>query len=398
MKKLIFGFLITLLFILILPSGRSFAKHEALPDVIVVTGSPATASHLKKTLACYLERAGFSPDIPNSINFKSLNEGEVFKVTVPVSSSEGGVGDRQFVFKNVGMPKVEPFYVAFSNHPEKLCGSGLLFESGILLNKPVRLRYYHQGGKNVPPNYLGIYLKNNSAKPAKVHVVESVGGPSVNMIMAGHMNNLIFFSCLESNLGRVETIPAGSMFLVRQTLVKPDEVISGTMDVNLFEGGPLQVLVYASPNKDEEIIYGLKSDENDPHARGAYPLTKIYTNVTYTVGRGQAFYTIGDMPVEDMFKGKNFRGNYGVMYEYSINLVNPYDKDKTVTFIFQPRGGLATATFLIDSRTVSVGMIKAYQLARFAQITVKANSSRIVSLKTMPEDASNYPARIIIAD
>jgi hypothetical protein len=401
-------FTVTVLFISVF-IGVSYAQKTndkgtfKIPDTITVTGEPAAESHIRNVVARFLERAGFHGGAVSNMKFGNLKPGESITVNLPLQVQVAETGEiltartfKTITVNNEYMPPVSPVLLGFSNHPEKIRRPGLLFEVGALRGRPVRLRYYHLGEEESPPHYLNIYAINDSPRPARVHIIEAMGGPSTNWLMAGHMNNVRFFHNLSANQGWTETIPAKSTYLLNRIYMKPNEVISGTADLHILEGGPLRILTHAAANPDDGLTYPLKVDEADRHARGAYPLTAINTDVTYSLDQGEVFHTIGDTPLQNIFAGRIIRGNYGVIYTYRFRLKNPYDTDRSMSFFFQPRGGVATATFLFDERPVSVGITRAFEMVRLATVNVPANSERVIEMKTMPEDASNYPVRIIL--
>ena len=400
-KKIIL--IISILLIFTIPAFAGEVSDEnSFRETIYVTGNPATPSHIRKVITHYFERKNISISIPEDAKIPSLRPGD--SVVINIQGQLTGNGDKEEKFsgtvpvliKNEYVPIIPCEFLAFSNHPEKVTKRGLLYEAGLIRHKPVRLRYYHLTDKGADPHYIGFYLGNNTNKPARVHIVESYGGPSKNVMLAGHMNNLKFFHKKEKNLGWIEEIPANSIKLIRRKLSKPGEVISSTADLHLLTGGPLQVYVYASDKKDQDLSVELTSSKKDRHARGAYPLTEIRTEAVFSTEEDERFFTIADTPLSNIFAGKAIRGNYGVMYVYDFTLKNPYKEEKSVSFYLQPRGGIATATFSFDDRPVSVGFTRAYQLVRLCRVKIPGGKSRKITVKTMPEDASNYPIRLIL--
>jgi hypothetical protein len=386
--------------------GTLYAQE--MPGVIRVTGRPAEAGHLKRVVSLFLERAGFSPDALQGVPFKSIQEGESLSLEIPLMplpSPSGGepeqgaapaVKKQKITLVNAGLPAVPTKLLAFSNHPEKIKKPGLLFEAGLLKFKPVRLRYYHHVDNGDPARYVGFYILNPTKAPASVHIIESVGGPSRDMMLAGHMNNMKFFHSLETGQGWVEEIPPGTARLMRKVLLGPGEVISANNDLNLIEGGPVHMLVYASDQGEEPVLYPLQTDKEDRHVRGAYPLTTIRTDVGFSLDQGESFFNVSDTPIGDIFKFRSTKGGYGIMYEYDITLKNPGATEGAAALIFQPRGGVATATFCLDGELISVGTTKAYQMVRLARIVLPPGGTKKLRLRTMPEDASNYPVRLIL--
>ena len=372
-------------------------------NVIYVTGTPASPSHIGKVVKHHFERRGMEVEILNSSGIKYMSPGDSRKIDIKIiKTDEAGNAPYpagktiSLTVKNEYVPVIPCEFLAFSNHPEKVVERGLLYEAGLIRHKPVRLRYYHLTDEKVEPHFVGFYLGNNTNKPARVHIVESYGGPSKDVMLAGHMNNLKFFDSKEKNLGWIEEIPPHSIRLIRRNLLDPGVVISATADLHLLKGGPLQIYMYASDKSDQDLSVAMATSKTDRHARGAYPLTRIRAKGTFSLDGEEAVHTIADTPISNIFEGKDIRGNYGVMYEYEFTLKNPYPEERTASFYFQPRGGIATATFSFDDRPVSVGFTRAYEMVRLCRIKVPAGGSRQVVVKTMPEDASNYPVRLII--
>jgi len=368
-------------------------------EKISVTGKPASPFHIKRVIEGHFERQGKKVKILDESELKTMFPGQSLEIDVLLIENEEreNQGTRKTVkVINEYVPVMPCEFLAFSNHPEKISKRGLLYEAGLIRHKPVRLRYYHQGDKKANPHYMGFYLVNNTSKPARVHIVESIGGPSANFMLAGHMNNLKFFSYKERNSGFIEEISPHSVKRIRRVLLKPGYVVSSTADLHLLEGGPLQIVMYASDKKDSDLAVELSTSKTDRHARGAYPLTKIVTRGVFSTGDVESIYTIADTPLEDIFKGRKIRGNYGVMYQFDLTLKNPFSRERIVSFYFQPRGGIATATFSFDDRPVSVGFTPAYKMVKLCSVKVPAKGERKIVVKTMPEDASNYPVRLII--
>lgn len=406
-KNIPFILIILMLLTASLPSHAGGKNGDI--ETLVVTGSPASAGHIRRMVQDYYARRGFKASLNENKAIKSLMPGGEIKVQVELEKASPGAANEKkegegnsekttgtLRVVNEYVPSIPCEFLAFSNHPEKVSERGILFQAGLIRHKPVRLRYYHQGEEKSPAHYLGFFLVNPTRKPARVHVVESLGGPSKNFMLAGHMNNLKFFSRKEYNQGWIQEIPPQSTTLVRRVLMKPGEVASATADLHLISGGPLQMYMYASEQEDNDLAAALAQSKKDRHARGAYPLTRIVTDATFSTQRREAFYTVADTPLSNIFKGKPIRGNYGVMYQYHFTLENPYPEERTVSFFFQPRGGIATGTFSFNGHTVSVGFTRAYHMVRLYRVTIPPKGKKEVEVETMPEDASNYPVRIIL--
>jgi hypothetical protein len=366
---------------------------------IDISGQPATLSFIKEEVTKALKTYKIDSDTLKNLNFPSfLSPGESWCVSIP-SAGENRSENLKLKVNNVYIPSIPFEYIALSNSPEKIKNPGLLFNSGLTRYKPVRLRVYHLLEKDSSPLFLGVYIYNPENKPARVHLMGATGGPSKDWMQAGHLNNLKYMTKKEKKMGRFFDVPGKEMVPLEVVQLNPSEVISGNYDLLLTNGGPVQILVVAKENEKDKPEFFIESDKQDTHSRGAYPLTSIETESVYYVGANNPLYfNMGNTPISDIFKGKSNKGNYGVVYSYKITLINPYKQKKAVSISFQPRGGSATATFNLNNQIISVATTRAYDLVQLSRIWIEPESRKVLSVETMPEDASNYPIRLLIMD
>ena len=100
---------------------------------------------------------------------------------------------------------------------------------------------------------------------------------------------------------------------------------------------------------------------------------------------------------QETFAGvRELRGDYGVVYDIEIEIVNPSDVPKDVSLWLNPRGGAATATFLWDDRIVEVPRTAAFAEQAIGSVSMPPRSRRTIRLQTIPEGASSYPVRVIV--
>ncbi len=374
-------------------SISAFAEDPPITSIkhIGITGDTIPPYHIKYVLKVFLKRHGLDTSLLEDVTIPSLEQGKEVTLHIPLSKEEKIWNVTVKAYPSIPIPCS---FLAFSNHPERIKKAGLLFQCGLICFKPVRLRYYHLGDSEKPIR-VSIVLKNPSFKKAKVSVVDASSGPSKNIIATGHMNNVKFMYRREKNMGWIEEVPPEGMIIFKSFILHKGEVISGTADFTLLEGGPLQILIVAQKDSKDEISYILQNDKKDSHARGAYPLTHIIIHISYNVGE-ELSLNIADTPLKNMFAGKKIKGNYGVMYQYVFKLRNEENKKAKISFLFQPRGGIATGTFWVGGKIISVGLTKPYQVVRLFEVKLPPHSSQNITVKTMPEDASNYPVRIIL--
>ena len=347
----------------------------AQEPALEVTGHPASAAFVAKVAS--LPEAG------------SLEPGQ--------SSTWAGR-----MVRNLALPELPAEILAFSDHPERVRSRGLLFQGGLLAFKPVRFQYYHEGGRVEGPLYLSVRLFNPGRSPARVHLVQGAGGPDADYFGAGHANNLEFLRRLAAFEGVVVHLAPGEVRQVALHRLPFEQVVSGTAQMTLLEGSDVGYALFAVHDPDEPVGYDLLSSPVDVHARGFYPAADQALVRGWRVGPEPGYVAFGAVRQPDLMRGPELKGDYGVLYRLDLRLENPADQACRVEFLFNPRGGQATGTFLARLEGEEAWRewapsqpVPAMATLPLAVLDLPARGTRTLTVWTMPEGASNYPVRLV---
>lgn len=300
-------------------------------------------------------------------------------------------------------PQLPVEALSFSDHPERVRSRGLLFQGGLLPLKPVRFQYYHEGGREEGPLYLSVRVKNLGPRSARVHAIVAAAGPDPDYFRAGHQNNLRFLERLARNDGILHELAPGETWQVDLHEMPLNQVVSGTVQMTLLEGTQVDYGLFAVHHPDEPLGFDLLSNPKDVHARGVYPAADQTLLRGWTVGEAEGYAALGAVRQPNVLAGPELKGDYGVVYRIRLVLRNPRDEAARVQVLFNPRGGAATGTFLVrdeqgGTRTWDVAApVKAFERVPLGEIEVPARTVRTVEIWTMPEGASNYPVRLVLA-
>lgn len=339
-----------------------------------VTGRPASAEHLSQV-------AG----VPVS---QGLEPGERLRC-------EGRT------LQNLDLPQIPARLLAFSDHPERVRGRGLLFQAGLLRFAPVRFQYYHEGGRADGPLFLSVRLRNRGSAPARVHLIQGAAGPDPDYFAAGHHNNQVFLRRLVAFEGRVEVLAPGDSLQVALHRLPYEQVVSGTLQMTLLEGRDLEYALFAMHDPAEPVGFDLLSNPQDVHARGVYPAADQELERAWELGPTPGLLAFGAVRQPNILAGPELKGDYGVVVRAELWLMNPSDHAQKVEVCFNPRGGPATGTFLAR---VGEGELLDWSVPRpvpafvelpLAVLEVPARGQTLLTLWTIPEGASNYPVRVL---
>ncbi len=287
---------------------------------------------------------------------------------------------------------------ALSDHPEDFPRTEMLFSGGLSRLKPVRLQYYHLGSLPGRDPNIRLYLTNPASEPARVYLRRGEGLPSEEYVDTGHGNNVVWLARESAGEGEFVDLPPNSTTVLHHQPMPLEKVVSGTVEMTLVEGSPLLFNLISAKDLESEVGLNNLLKESDVHSRGFYPVAIQRAARTYRCGQPELRLAIGGLR-QDTFSGvRELRGDYGVVYEIKLKLSNPTDQVRTTQLLFNPRGGDATATFLIDDKVVEVGRTEAFKEVMVEEFSLLPGENREIWLKTVPEGASSYPVRLIVRE
>ncbi len=387
-------------------SVKKYAARWIPLPAAEVTGDPAPAEAVARAVkACaaasmVLEPGAWGRVTPIAEGLRPLARGKTTRVPVFMAAA----GDRylarrrreQVVVRNesVDLPPAEMLMV--SNWPEKLTSHGLWFEGRLHEGETIRLLYHHVNATGAKAD-LVVELWNLGDETARVHVIEGIGGPSYDEAWAGHRAAKKFLQNQTAGVGWVAPVPVGRAApIVAQTMPK-GTVASGVLELRELSGGAVSVRIYLAPHSPERLPRAIDDYRESPLlGQWHYAKPRREVKARYEVGGPWAFVTIGRNPSSGLVEGDELRGNYGVIYDIELELVNPTAEEARVALTMEPAGGVARASVVIDGRLVEAAMLRRGVEVRLAEYRLAPGEVRRIGLKTMPQSGSNYPVRLAV--
>lgn len=338
----------------------------------------------------------YGPDVKASFEpQKPVHRYEKNRYTAFIRQEDGSLMKIPLIVSAELLPHPKEAFLLFSDHPEILKENGILFSAGIIFLRPVRLNFYHENGADQPPRTVVIRLDNPSAEPAFVRILDSITGPGKNEVSLGHQASLLFLYRKIHQLGYIATVPPRNHLVLSRQFANPGELVNGFLEILELSGHPLQLSVLSEdPTAPEPTDIELES--KDTHVRGAYEMPRLFLQASYRAGDPATIIPLGDIPLKNLLPGGALKGAYGMLWEGDVLLKNPHSSVETVPLYFQPRGGGASGTFVLDGFFKEVAATPAYEKILLATYTLPPKSRRIVHFLTMPEGGSSYPIRLIV--
>jgi hypothetical protein len=116
----------------------------------------------------------------------------------------------------------------------------------------------------------------------------------------------------------------------------------------------------------------------------------------YTVGKNWAFLRVGKMAIPGKSEGRKLDGNYGVLYDISVQIENPLPESRVVRLVLAPDAGGAQGIFLVEGRWIEAPFLIPPAEFELAQFVLSPQERRVVSIQTLPVGGSAYPVTLVV--
>lgn len=382
-----------------------YAARLAGETAAAVTGNPAPAHAISEAVKAalratlLLEPGAWASLQPWVGEAAPLAPGRTTVVPVRVSAA----GEEYLSYharptvrvRNEQVPRGPADLLMVSNSPERLRSHGLWFEGRLGDSQSARLLYHHVNAAGVDSE-LVVELWNLGPSRSRVQVIAGTGGPTRDESWAGHRAASNFLGNRAGNVGWIVEIPPDTATPVLAHSISSGATSSGLLELRALGAANLSVRLYLAPRRSERMAHPITDYLESPLlGQWHYPEARREVSATYVVGRDWAFVTIGNQATPGMVEGDLLAGNYGLIYDISLDLSNPTAEEARVVVLLEPAGGSARATLLVDGQQVETALMQADSQAEVARYQLAPGERRRVRIQTMPEGGSNYPVRLV---
>ncbi|MCS7235421.1 MAG: hypothetical protein RMM30_05530 [Armatimonadota bacterium] len=375
-----------------------------LPDRVeaVVTGDPAPADVVWEAVLRSLERA--SRTEPGAFleatrgELPALRPGEAWEGALPARIRSPFAlpveGQVSVTVRNQQLELAAPSRLLISNNPERISADGILFREVVGPGESVRMLYHHQNGA-ARDKVVTVWLRNPNPRPARVHLQLASPNAWHDTMGVGHAAARRFLELVGQKAGYVLELPARGDHRFTTQRTPPEHVVSGLLQVQVLEGGPLEVSVSVRTPYvlDRAVRWELGPDEKT-HPRGVFGAPQVDVQAELVVGQPWSTEIGRSRQLRDLRTGTLLEGDYGVTYRLRLSMYNPTDAPVTVELVLVAASGPAYATFLVDGQLVDLRFLAAGRSAPVFSATLGPREVRPVELVTIPEAASWYPVRL----
>ncbi len=391
-------------------SVQAYAGKAYTFTTVTITGDPASSDYVAEAaaqaakLVAYAQPGATVKALPEQVRYNhELLPDQAVTVVVPLSITGPGYApyhqDVTVAVTNLAQPALPPKNLLVSDFPETITENGTLFYADVNFSEPARLLYYHYNNASSQPRRVVVKAQNSGIDSSFLELTAGIAGPSPNILFVGHESTKRFLVHDASNEGQVFEVPPHATVNISDQLLPPSTLVSGLMQLRVVSGDGVRVAVVVQDAS--EIPVGPISDtllsSAVKHARGIYSVPDFNYDISYSVGDAPAVLLIGKLPLPNLVQGEVLGGDYAVKQSASVTLLNSTSADTRVGMWFEPRGGRATGTFLIDGRLVELHPVDPDHPALIQTVVVPANGYRRLNIVTMPEGGSSYPVQVLFA-
>jgi len=375
-----------------------------LPDrvEVAVTGDPAPADVVREAVLQALHgRTRTEPGAfleVGQVVLPAVGRGEVWTGEVPARIRspfalpvEGVV---PVLVRNQALELQPPARLLLSNNPERIATDGVLFREVVQRGESVRMLYHHSNGA-ARDKVVTVWLRNPWPRPARVHLLLAAPRAWHDTMGVGHAAARRFLELTSRGAGYVLELPPRGEHRFTAQRTPPEHVVSGLLQVQVLEGGALEVSVSVRTVYvlDRAVQWEVGREEK-AHPRGVFGPPLVEWEARLLVGSEWEAELGRSRQLRDLRTGTLLDGDYGVTYRLRLQLENPTDRAAEVELVLVAASGPAYATFLVDGRLVDLRFLATGRTATVYSATLAPREARGVELVTMPEAASWYPVRL----
>jgi hypothetical protein len=244
-----------------------------------------------------------------------------------------------------------------------------------------------------------VKVQNSGDNASLLEMISGISGPYTDILGVGHSSTLRFLQHQAAGEGEVFEVPPQATINVIDQLLPASNLVAGLMQMRVISGPGLRVavVVQAADASPVEPISDTLLSSSVRHARGVYQVPEFFYDESYTIGDPPTLLAIGKLPLPNLVQGEVLGGDYGVLQSADVNLLNPTAQAADVGLWFEPRGGRATGTLLVNGDLVQLHPVDPMKPALVRRFSVPAGGFAHVSVTTMPEGGSSYPVNLVFA-
>ncbi|TAM60952.1 hypothetical protein EPN52_03725 [bacterium] len=387
------------------------AGFPAASAAVRITGNPADAAYIRRAAATAAAAAAVNvrpgakvfahPEQVRGARDLPLDNIETVQVPVTINGDPyiQVSGTTTVRLENFAQPRIKPVSLLVSDYPETITENGVLFSDDLSVNRPARFLYYHYNKPGSENRRILLKITNDDAQPAQLQYISGAAGPEPYEMEVGHLSTMRFLIHEARNEGTVVAVPANATINLIDQEFPAGTVVSNLLQLRELSGGRLHLSLLVQ-NYDQPADAAPASSallqSTVKHARGVYPIPEFFFDYTYFVGSPPINVPIGQIPLPNLRRGEALGGDYGVLQSVALTLVNRTAAPVRLALYENPRGGAATATYIIDGTVVLSHPVKAFTTHKVRQYDVPAHGFVRTQIVTMPEGGSSYPLHLVV--
>ena len=285
--------------------------------------------------------------------------------------------------------------VLFSNEPEMVHGPGMLYQSNLLGGERARLVYHHQNRSGRTLNFR-VLLVNLSTLPQRVMWRSGCAGPDISTYQVGSVAAERYLRKLAGGQATYLTLSRHAVACVYESKLPANQSVSGLMDLHLLSGSEVGVMVLA----EEAGAGGYALSSQNPLLYGGtpprYEPAELAQHHIYDLDGNWLFLRVGKGEMRDR-SGKALIGDYGMLVEHVVTLMNSEARSRRVTLTFDATAGDAQGAFLINGQMVKTPVVRPRNPYTLHVFRLGPYEKREVNVMTIPAGGSHFPASLVFA-
>ncbi len=293
-----------------------------------------------------------------------------------------------------------PNLILFSNRPEQVQYPGELYSSTVSSGEIAHLVYHHQNRSGVPLIFR-VTIENLGGEVEKCLISGGFSSPMISTYDVGFRSAKDRLKRYLNRQAVVITLPAYGRTVLWEGRVENLYSVSGNVDISVGADGAIAVRVLAIDARQSQGVF--TEFASDTRVQSFHTNERYYTpavlkkDFTFHVDGHWLFIRLGKGEIAHPENGETLPGDYGVLYDVNVDVINDTPFFKRVDLSFDATAGPARGVFIVDGKLFETPLVTPGSPYRFHSLGLAPYERTNVNILTTTLNGSHYAASLIFS-
>jgi hypothetical protein len=343
-----------------------------------------------KDKAAKTSKAKAEPPKPKPI---ALKPGESRKVKLAYTAG-GTPGTTMLTVQNRPIQTPRETLTLFSNSPESMYRTQLLYEAELPAGRAARLVYHHQNQTHSGMRFIVRALADYGE--SALHVIPGTVQADINTFYVGFRSAENYWTNLNAGNGYASPLAADGQLVLLSQELGSGLTSSGYMKLTNIGDSPLRLEVLTLPTGSS--IPGGSVSPHESTTRCVFDAPYFSEDDIYSVGDPWLYLRLGEGRPESSTDDTILHGCYGMTHTYNVELRNPTGNPALIFVLLRGSAGEVKGQFYINDQYISTPLVAGGDEHLLQEIPLPPGKTKLLKVKAIALNGGFYPASVVVRE